>query len=78
MVDQNNFLHKNQSMFFLCQYLMTLGQTCTFSLEGVNHTLKVKSSKVVTTSVSLLESYKTIDCQQESQMVLWGKSNCSF
>ena len=64
--------HKSRWLFFLRQHLMTLGQTSTSALEGVNHTIKVKSSKVVTPNMSLLESYKTMDCQQESRMILWG------
>ena len=65
--------HKKRWLFAHHKHLMTLGQKSTSALEGVNHTIKVKAAKVFTPNITLLESYKTIDTQQENRMNKWKK-----
>ena len=65
---QKVLFHKDRWFFPLRAHLMTLGQKTTSALEGVNQTIKKKSSKVVTPAMTLLESLKTQDIQCKSRM----------
>lgn len=66
--------HKSRWFFptrigkFCC---ICMGEKCTSRCEGLHHTMKLKSSKVVTPSMSMLRSLKTQDVQAETRMKDW-------
>lgn len=59
IVGRNNILH--------------LQQKTTSAVEGVNHTMKVKSSKTVRPSMGIDESMKTQDLQVDLRMIEWKR-----
>ena len=60
--------HKSRWFFPERAHLMTFNMKATSMLESVNHTIKVKSSKVVTPCMSMLESLQTQDDQAKCRM----------
>ena len=66
-------IHKSRWFFPLRKHLMTLAQRTTSALEGVNQTIKSKSSKVVTPNMTLIESLKTQDQQCKLRMDQYTK-----
>lgn len=53
---------------------LTLDQKTTSTLEGVNHTIKCKSTKVVTPNMTLLTSFQTQCDQVKSRLCSWFQS----
>ena len=60
-------------VFFRTKALINVGKKTTSALEGVNQTIKYKSSKVVTPCMTLLVSLKTQDVQCQSRMDRYNK-----
>ena len=69
--------HKQRWLFVYRKHLMSLGQKTTSALEGINHSIKVKSSKKVTPNMTLLQSFKTMEIQQDIRMQRWKKDTMS-
>jgi hypothetical protein len=61
-------IHKKRWYFPQRSHLIHLQQKSTSALEGVFHTIKCKSSKTVTPSMSLLTSVRTQDQQVQNSM----------
>jgi hypothetical protein len=60
--------HKSRWFFPGRAHLMTFNMKATSMLESMNHTIKVKSSKVVTPCMTMLESLQTQDDQAKCRM----------
>jgi MULE transposase domain len=60
--------HKSRWFFPGRAHLMTFNMKATSMLESVHHTMKVKSSKVVTPCMTMLESLQTQDDQAKCRM----------
>ena len=53
---------------------LTLDQKTTSALEGVNHTIKVKSTKTTSPTMTLLESFRTqLDQARDLLQEWWRK-----
>jgi len=70
-------MHYKKKWYFPGRFaagLLTLNQKTGSAVESVNHTMKIKSSKVVTPSMSLRTSFDTQQTQAKQRMDLWRKS----
>lgn len=57
---------------------MTLDQKTTSALEGLNHTIKCKSSKNVAPNMTLLQSFRTQYDQVKSWMTQWFRNTWRY
>jgi len=60
--------HKERWLACLRQDHLNLLQCCTSALEGMNHTIKIKSSVPVTPCMSMYQSFVTMDQQSETRL----------
>lgn len=67
-------IHESRILLCLRGRRLTLDQRTTSALEGVNHTIKVKSAKTTKPSMSLLESFRTQLDQCRDRLRRWWKN----
>ena len=67
--------HKERWLFPLrvSEGLMTLNQKTSSPVEGVNHTMKHKSSKTVTPNMTMCTSFETQETQVHTRMLKWKR-----
>jgi len=67
--------HKERWLFSrrISEGLMTLNQKTTSPVEGVNHTMKHKSSKTVSPNMTICTSFETQETQAYTRMLKWKR-----